>query len=68
MPKAIVATMTMPSSRRKRDWFALRCGVEPGVIRQRHDPVLFEELGGLFDRGAGQAVDDAGVPVVLGAQ
>src|SRR5215831_4003236 len=46
---------------------AARAGVEPGVVGQCHGPVLFEELGGLLHGGAGQAVDDAGVPVVLGA-
>ena len=68
MPNAIVATMIMPSSRRKRDWFARAdARVEPGVVRQRRDALRGEELGGLLHRLAGEAVDDAGVAGVLGA-
>ena len=41
---------------------------QPRVVRQRDDPLLGERLGGLLHRLARQAVDDAGVPVVLAAQ
>ena len=42
--------------------------VEPGVVRQRRDALRGEELGGLLDRLAREAVDDARVARVLGAQ
>ena len=45
-----------------------RRGVEPRVVRQRLDALGDERVGGLLDRRARQAVDDAGVAGVLGAQ
>ena len=61
--------MTRPSSRRNRDWLrGAHPAVEARVVRQRGDAVVGQELGGLLHRGAGQAVDDAGVAGVLGAQ
>nr|GEU28127.1 hypothetical protein [Tanacetum cinerariifolium] len=40
--------------------------VHAGVVRQRADAVFVQELGGLFDLLARQAVDDAAVARVLG--
>ena len=60
MPNAIVATITMPSSRRNRCWFArARRRVHAGVIRQRRDALLVEPLGRVLDLAARQAIDDA---------
>ena len=42
--------------------------VEPGVVRQRRDALRGEELGGLLDRLAREAVDDARIARVFGAQ
>ena len=42
--------------------------VEAGVVRDGWDPVVVEELGGLLDRCPRQAVDDAGVTLVLAAE
>src|SRR5882672_1689933 len=61
MPNAIVATMTRPSSRRKRAWFEAR------VIRQRRYVVLIQVHRHLVDRVARQAIDDAGVAIVFAA-
>ncbi len=68
MPKAIVATITMPSSLRKRSWLrgAQAC-VEAGVIGQRGMPAPGQRRGGVLDLVARQAIDDAGVArVALG--
>ncbi len=66
MPKATVATMTMPSSRRKRSWWRWRTfGVQAGVIRQGGEALLVQPVGGFFHLAAALAVDDAGVAVVL---
>ncbi len=60
MPNAIVATMTTPSSRRNRDWFAARIdGVETRVVRQRVDALRAQVLRRLLDALAAQRVDDA---------
>ena len=42
--------------------------VQPGVIGQRRNSLRGEPFRGLVHRGPRQAVDDAGVAVVLGAQ
>ena len=42
--------------------------VQTGVVRQGGDPLIHEVLRRLLDRGARQAVDDARVTRVLGAQ
>ena len=45
-----------------------RPAVEPGVVGQRGEALAGEELGGPVHRRAREAVDDAGVAGVLGAQ
>src|ERR1700730_3565827 len=62
MPNAIVATITTPSSLMKRSWLrARRPAFEARVIGQRQHPSLGQRGRGVFDLGARQAVDDAGV-------
>jgi hypothetical protein len=68
MPKAMVATITMFSSRRNRPGWSARFGVfHAGVIRHRADAVFVQELSRLLDLFARQAVHDAGVARMLGA-
>ena len=60
MPKAMVATITTPSSRWKRSWCAARAAdVHPGVIGQRRDALRLQPRRGLVDLLARQAIDDA---------
>ncbi len=69
MPNAMVATITTPSSRRNRRLVArAHARVEPGVVRQRRDALLQQELRRLLDRVPREAVHDARVTGVLGAQ
>ena len=70
MPNAMVATITRPSSRRNRAWLrGADRGVEARVVRQRGDAVAATRNSrGLLDRVPREAVDDAGVALVLGAQ
>ncbi len=42
--------------------------VQPRVVGQRRDALCHEEIGGLLHRVAGEAVDDARLARVLGAQ
>ena len=69
MPKAIVATMTMPSSRDEAVLVALaHVGLEAGVVRQRGDAFVVQPGRGLVDLLPRLAVDDAGLALVLVAQ
>ena len=66
MPKAMVATITMPSSRRKRSWWLLaHRGVQAGVVGQGVDALLAQRLRHLLHALARLAVDDAGLALVL---
>ena len=69
MPNAIVATMIEPVLAQEPRLVApTRPRVEPGVVRQRGEPLRDQEVRRLVHRGPGQAVDDAGLARVLGAQ
>ena len=60
MPKATVATITTPSSCRKTSWLRERvCRLHAGVIGQRLDAVLAQELGQLLGLACASAIDDA---------
>ena len=60
MPKAMVATITMPSSRWKRACRSARVAASrPGVVGEGRDALGLQPLGRLVHALARQAVDDA---------
>ena len=62
MPKAIVATITMPSSRRKRRWLrGARRRIQAGVVGQGVDAAFGQRCRGGLDLAPRQAIDDAAV-------
>jgi hypothetical protein len=66
MPNAMVATITMPSSRRKRSWFAWRTScVQPRRGRAGRDAGSHSVCGQLFHALARLAIDHAGLARVL---
>ena len=65
IPKAIVATTTTPSSRRKAILVPLpRRRPQTGVVGQRVPPDPAQPLGGVVDPAAREAVHDSGVAPV----
>jgi hypothetical protein len=69
MPKAMVAVITRPSSRRNRSWCRRRTSAgQARVVGQGLEAVLDQEGGGLLHPAPRQAVDDARLPGVLGLQ
>ena len=68
MPKAMVATITMPSSRWKRSWCRRRASASmPAWYGRAAMPWRFESRRGLVHLLARQAIDDARLAGVLGA-